>query len=84
MALKAFKPLRIGDKGPDVKKIYAALKKHGSTIKPTDVFHIGMQSAVFSFQRKHNLPVTGVVDKKTWDKLMMPTPIFRKAPRAKK
>lgn len=84
MALKAFKPLRIGDNGPDVKKIAAALKKYGSTIKPTAVYTIGMLSAVRSFQKKHDLPVTGIVDKKTWDKLMMPTPIFRKASKTRK
>lgn len=68
MALK-FKPIKLGDKGADVRKVATMLKKHGSTIKPTSVFAIGMRSAVVSFQKKNNLPVTGVVDKKTWDKL---------------
>lgn len=78
MALKTFKTIKIGDKGSEVKKICAALKKNGSTIKPTDEYTIGMLSAVRAFQKKQGLPVTGVVDKKTWDKLMMPIPVFRK------
>ena len=84
MTLKTFKAFKMGDKGPEIKKIAAALKKHGSTIKPTAVFSIGMRSAVVSFQKKKGLKVTGVVDKMTWDKLMMPVPVFRKAPTKKK
>ena len=68
MATK-FKPIKIGDKGPVITEIRKLLVKSGSTIKPTKVFHIGMQSAVSAFQRKNNLSQTGIVDKKTWDKL---------------
>ena len=64
-----FKPMKIGDKGTQIKKAQQLLKKHGSSIKPTDVFGIGMLSAVKSFQRKNKLAVTGIVDKKTWEKL---------------
>lgn len=68
MATK-FKPIKIGNKGPVITEIQKLLVKSGSTIKPTKVFHIGMQAAVFAFQRKNSLPQTGIVDKKTWDKL---------------
>ena len=68
MAIR-FKPIKIGDKGPVITEIQKLLVKSGSTIKPTKVFHIGMQSAVCAFQRKNKLPQTGIVDKKTWDKL---------------
>ena len=68
MAIR-FKSFKLGDKGTDIRKIATLLRKHGSSIKPTDTFTIGMRSAVVSFQKKNGLPVTGVVDKKTWDKL---------------
>ncbi len=84
MPTMKFKPFKIGDSGKDVAKIAMMLKKHGSTIKPTNKYHIGMDSAVRKFQKNHNLPVTGVVDKKTWDKLMMPLPVQRKAKKATK
>lgn len=63
------KPVKMGEKGEIVKGIAELLSKHGSTIKVTDVFTIGMRSAVIAFQKKHGLPATGVVDKKTWTKL---------------
>lgn len=63
------KPLKMGDKGPAVQYMALWLKQHGSSIKPTSVFHIGMRSAVISFQKKNKLKPTGVIDKKTWDKL---------------
>lgn len=63
------KPVKLGEKGEIVKGIAEMLQKHGSTIKVTDVFGIGMRSAVIAFQKKNNLKPTGVVDKKTWTKL---------------
>lgn len=69
MAVTKFKALKLGDKGLVVKKISELLKKAGSTIKPTSEFHIGMVSAVKAFQKKNGLPVTGTVDRKTFDKL---------------
>ena len=68
MAL-TFKPIKLNDTGAEVRKVSTLLKKHGSTIKPTSKFHIGVRSAVVAFQKKNKLPATGVVDKKTWDKL---------------
>lgn len=84
MAIKKFVNIKLNDEGAMVKKIAAALRKHGSTIKLTSKFHIGMRSAVVKFQKNHGLPVTGEVDKKTLDKLLMPAPVFRKKPVAKK
>ena len=63
------KPLKQGDKGPEVQYMALWLNQKGSTIKPTSVFHIGMRSAVISFQKKNKLKPTGIIDKKTWDKL---------------
>lgn len=63
------KPVKLGEKGTIVKGITELLQKHGSTVKVTDTFHVGVRSAVIAFQKKHNLKPTGVVDKKTWTKL---------------
>lgn len=69
-----FIPIILDCKGEKVKMICKKLAAAGSTIKPTSVFHIGMWSAVKAFQKKNGLPATGVVDKKTWDKLMAVKP----------
>ena len=63
------KPFGLGAHGPEVLYMCLMLQKKGSSIKLTDKFHIGMRSAVISFQQKNKLKATGVVDKKTWDKL---------------
>ncbi|MBO6270838.1 MAG: peptidoglycan-binding protein [Clostridium sp.] len=63
------KPVKLGDKGTIVKGITSLLGKHGSAVKVTEVYHIGVRSAVMSFQKKNGLKPTGVVDKKTWTKL---------------
>ena len=63
------KPVKIGAVGPEVEWICTKLQEKGSTVKVTDKFHIGVRSAVFCFQKKNNLKPTGIVDKKTWDKL---------------
>ena len=74
MATKKFeypgKPIKLGEKGAIIQWIQEQLKKNGSAIKPRQIFDIGMLSAVKSFQQKNNLKVTGVIDKKTWDKLI--------------
>lgn len=64
------KPLKLGDAGPMVQYMALWLKQKGSSLKPTGKFHIGMRSAVISFQKKNNLKPTGVIDKKTWEKLV--------------
>ena len=62
--------LKLGDESDLILKARKLLKKHGSAIKQTGKkFDIGMFSAVQRFQRTHNLPVTGKIDKKTWDKM---------------
>lgn len=63
------KPLKLGDKGPAVQYVVLWLAQKGSTVKPTSIYHIGVRSAVVSFQKKNNLKPTGVIDKKTWTKL---------------
>lgn len=63
------KPFGLGAQGAHVLYACSRLQKNGSSIKLTDKFHIGMRSAVASFQKKNKLKVTGIVDKKTWDKL---------------
>lgn len=70
-----FKPIVLGDEGKEVVDIQKCLAKAGSSIKPTSVFTIGMMSAVKAFQKKNGLPVTGKVDKKTWDKLHAVKPV---------
>ena len=64
------KPLKLGDKGPAVQYMALWLAQKGSTIKKTNVFHIGMRRAVVSFQTKNKLKATGVIDKRTWTKLV--------------
>lgn len=64
------KPLKLKDEGPAVQYIAWRLAQKGSGLKPTYVFHIGMRSAVVRFQKKNGLKVTGVIDKKTWTKLI--------------
>ena len=68
MVLK-LKPFKLNDEGKEILEISKLLAKAGSSIKPTKTFTIGMLSAVKSFQKKSGLPVTGIVDKKTWEKL---------------
>lgn len=63
------KPLKLNDKGPAVQFMALWLKQKGSSLQPTNVFHIGMRSAVISFQKKNGLKPTGIIDKKTWEKL---------------
>lgn len=72
MATKKSTPeweMELGSKGTNVKKAQEMLRKLGSTVKVTGEFNIGMMSAVRSFQKKNGLAVTGIVNKKTWDKL---------------
>ena len=84
MPFKKFNPIKLGDSGMVVAKVCELLRKYGSTVKVTEDYHIGVYSAVKKFQKNNGFEVTGIVDKKTWDKLNMPLPVKRKAKKAAK
>lgn len=64
-----FTELKLNDRSNEVLEAATLLKKAGSTIKPKNLFTIGMMTAVKSFQKRHKLAVTGRIDLKTWNKL---------------
>ena len=64
-----FVKMTYGEAGGRVTKAQKLLAKAGSKIKINGVYTIGMMSAVKAFQKKHGLPVTGVIDAKTMNKL---------------
>lgn len=64
-----FIKMAYGEAGARIKKAQKLLAKAGSSIKPNGIYTIGMVSAVKAFQKKHKLPVTGVIDAKTMNKL---------------
>lgn len=64
-----FVKMAYGEAGGRVTKAQKLLAKAGSKIKINGVYTIGMMSAVKAFQKKHGLPVTGVIDAKTMNKL---------------
>ena len=61
--------LELNDKGYDVLEASRLLRSHGSKMRETMHFTIGMRSAVVNFQKKHNLEPTGVIDKAAWKAL---------------
>lgn len=73
--MKKFIPIGFGTFGKEVEAIRKQLALAGSTIKPVKTYTIGMFSAVKAFQKKNGLPVTGIVDKPTWNKLMSVKPV---------
>lgn len=62
--------LEYGDKGANVEKAQEMLQAAGSKIKVNGLFTIGMTTAVKCFQRKNKLKETGIIDNKTWEKLI--------------
>lgn len=58
-----------GETGARITKAQKLLAKAGSKIKPNGVYSIGMVTAVKAFQKKHKLPVTGMIDARTMNKL---------------
>lgn len=62
-------PIKYGDSGKKVEDVQKMLQKVGSSIKVNGEFGIGMSSAVKAFQKKNKLPVTGIVDLNTMEKL---------------
>lgn len=78
--MKKFVPIGIGYAGKEVGEIQKKLSISGSTIdmsKTMTKYTLGMFSAVKAFQKKNGLAATGIVDKKTWDKLMTVKPVRR-------
>ncbi|MEM9926774.1 MAG: peptidoglycan-binding domain-containing protein [Cyanobacteria bacterium P01_D01_bin.50] len=62
--------LRKGSKGEIVKKAQRILKLTSDYIGYVDGDFGGiMESGLKSFQRRHKLPVTGIIDSYTWDAL---------------
>lgn len=84
MAVK-FVTLVLNDECNEVRMAQEMLRECGSKVTANGKFTIGTRSAVVSFQKKNNLPVTGKIDRKTWDKLVVMTKtVKRKARPAKK
>ena len=73
--MKKFVPIGVAAAGKEVVEICKQLALAGSKIKPVKNYTIGVYSAVKAFQKKNGLSATGVVDKKTWDKLMAVKPV---------
>lgn len=81
-------PVRIGDEGDLVKDIQERLALLGSKVKVTGVFNIGTMSAVKSWQKKHNLQVSGEMSAFQYQKLTtmtdpMKKPVKKKVTRKK-
>ena len=66
-----FIPMRYGEESDRIIKAQKLLQKAGSKIKANGVYSIGMVTAVKSFQKKHGLNETGVIDAKTMNKLVV-------------
>lgn len=62
--------LKYKDKGDLVVQLQDLLSKSGSSVKITGEFNIGTYTAVKAFQRKNGLKVDGIVENKTWEKLL--------------
>jgi len=65
-AVKTFKTLKKGSKGPNVKKFQEALG-----IDADASFGPGTEAAVKTFQKKEGMPVTGIVDEETYRRILM-------------
>ena len=61
--------LKMGSKGPDVKKLQIALNAKGYTLEADGDFGIQTQASVKNFQRTCGLVDDGIVGPKTWEKL---------------
>lgn len=62
-------PLAYGASGEKVEEAQKALQAAGSGIQVNGKYTIGMRTAVKSFQKKHGLAVTGIIDLLTWEAL---------------
>lgn len=86
MAVKKKEPvwqLKLNDGSKEVLDAQKMLAKLGSSVTPTGVFHMGTLSAVRNFQKKNGLEVTGVIDRKTWDRLYALTHAVKRTPAKK-
>ncbi|MGW3661313.1 peptidoglycan recognition protein family protein [Streptomyces sp. NPDC005151] len=63
-------PLRRGDAGDAVRAVQSRLVSLGWTLVVDGQFGSGTQSAVVSFQSSKGLPADGVVDARTWSRLL--------------
>lgn len=62
---------RLGNRGPEVRRIQDALRTGGLTVGPSDgFFGIKTRQAVVAFQRNHKFPADGIVGPQTWRALM--------------
>jgi len=60
----------IGDTGPDVEHAHALLLVHGYTNEPpASTYTRTVSLAVRDFQRDRDLPITGTVNRRTWQAL---------------
>lgn len=64
-----FIPMKYGEESARIIKAQKLLQKAGSKIQPNGKYTIGMVTAVKAFQKKNKLPVTGIIDAKTMNKL---------------
>ena len=62
--------LRRGARGEEVVLLQTLLAKDGSSLEIDGIFGPGTQSAVRSFQKRHELEVDGIVGPKTWAELL--------------
>lgn len=64
--VSTFKPFKKGSKGASVKKVQESL-----ALKADGDFGPGTEAAVKAFQKKENMPVTGIVDEETYRRILM-------------
>jgi len=62
--------IRRGSEGDLVIQAQDLMSKDGSTVKVDGIFGGGTQSAVRGFQRRHKLPVDGIIGPETWAALI--------------
>jgi peptidoglycan hydrolase-like protein with peptidoglycan-binding domain len=60
-------PIGLGDDGPGVTLWQEQLVKRGLDVAIDGRYGAGVRDATREFQRAHGLPVTGVVDQRTWE-----------------
>ena len=62
--------VKMGSHGEIVTQLQVFLVNSGSKIFIDGSFGLGTRNAVRAFQKRYQIPVTGVADAKTWTKLM--------------